>query len=141
MLRCVFLPVCIISAEALTNVASSIAASIGLESQGGQGGTDYVGGENDNDAVYIMDPNQAAIEVDMSSVGVTMNQDGQMILAGDDESEEGQLIVQDIHGNQFRRVTGVDETGKPVIFFQLSEQSNHEELETTSSMDGTATTT
>jgi len=110
-------------AEAMTNVASSIAASLGLESQGVHGGAEYMTGvtSDGSQAVYIMDSSQPAVEVDMSAMG--LSSDGTIIYDGMDPSSQGQFIVQDIHGNQFRKITGIDETGKPVIFLQLSEEN------------------
>ncbi|XP_021948389.1 centrosome-associated zinc finger protein CP190 isoform X2 [Folsomia candida] len=103
-------------AEAMSNVASSIAASLGLE-QGVHGTTEFITGDG-SQAVYIMDNSQPAVEVDMSAMGLG---DGTMIYDGDDPNSQGPFIVQDIHGKIFRKMTGIDETGKPVIFFQLSE--------------------
>jgi hypothetical protein len=109
----------LLEAEAMTNVASSIAASLGLEQ--GVHGSEFmsgVGGDG-SQAVYIMDNSQPAVEVDISAMGLAS--DGTMIYDGEDPNGEGQFIVQDVHGNQFRKMTGIDESGKPVIFFQLSE--------------------
>jgi hypothetical protein len=117
----------------MSNVASSIAASLGLEHQGIQSTAEYVTGvsSDGSPAVYIMDSSQPAVEVDMSAMGLTA--DGSMIYdSGDDPTGQGQFIVQDIHGNQFRKITGIDENGKPVIFFQLSE--DHGPMTVTQSM-------
>lgn len=107
----------------MTNVASSIAASLGLESQGVHGTTEYMTGvtSDGSQAVYIMDSSQPAVEVDMSAMG--LSSDGTIIYDGEDPSSQGQFIVQDIHGNQFRKMTGIDETGQAVTFFQLSEEN------------------
>lgn len=116
----------------MTNVASSIAASLGLD-QGVHGATEYVTGDG-SQAVYIMDNSQPAVEVDMSSMA--LGADGTMIYEGEDPNSQGQFIVQDIHGNQFRKMTGIDETGKPVIFFQLSEEHNQIEMGATMLEEG-----
>lgn len=79
----------------MTNVASSIAASLGLEQGAQHGTTEFMTG--DGSQVYIMDNSQPAVEVDMSAMGLTA--DGTMIYEGDDPNPQGQFIVQDIHGN------------------------------------------
>jgi hypothetical protein len=90
-------------AESMTMTASSIAASLGLDQGGHDGTTEFITGDG-SQAVYIMDNSQPAVEVDMSTMG--LNTDGTMI--GDDPHSQGQFIVQDIHGNQFRKMTGID---------------------------------
>jgi len=111
-------------AEAMSNVASSIAASLGLEQ--GVHGTEFVTGvtSDGSQAIYVMDTSQPAVEVDMSEMGLTA--EGAVLYDADDPNSQQQFIVQDIHGNQFRKVTGIDESGKPVIFFQITEE--HEQV-------------
>lgn len=119
----------------MTSVASSIAASLGLD-QGVHGATEFVTGVagDGSQAVYIMDSSQPAVEVDMAAMGLTT--DGAMIYEGDDPNTQGQYIVQDIHGNHFRKMTGIDETGKPVIFFQLSDEHGQMAMAPTVIEDG-----
>jgi len=125
----------------MSNVANSIAASLGLsdhhhhqmtaaEYVDGSGGPGGGGDSGVPHAVYIMDSSQPAVEVDMSGMAGTLSAEGAAMVfstgGGGDvmgDPTGGQFIVQDIHGNQFRKITGIDENGKPVIFFQLSEEN------------------
>jgi hypothetical protein len=107
-------------AEALNNVASSIAAS--LESQVHHTGDDFETTEQTSvcETVYIMDGSQS--EGPNSNIG--MEADASILLAEDNTTDESSFIVQDLHGNQFKKIAGVDENGKRVIFFQLSDEGH-----------------
>lgn len=75
--------------------------------------------------MYVMDGSQGAMEIDMSNVGLTLAPDGTMVYDGNDEQN---FIVQDMQGNQYRRITGIDETGKPVAFLQMISESSQVEI-------------
>lgn len=97
-----------------------------MEAQHAQVGTEFVTGVNSDGtpAVFIMDSSQNAVQVDMSAMGVGMTEDGSMIFEGGDPNVgSDQFIVQDMQGNQFRKITGIDETGKQVIFLQLQDEN------------------
>ncbi|ODN03729.1 hypothetical protein Ocin01_02936 [Orchesella cincta] len=114
------LPLTLVSSgeDGIATVSSPMGSSIGLEGQSAAG-TEYVTGvaQDGSQAVYVMDGSQGAVEIDMANMGLTLSADGTMLYEGDDSSQN--FIVQDMQGNQFRRMTGIDETGKPVVFLQM----------------------
>lgn len=103
----------------MNNVASSIAASLGLGSQihhTGEGYTEHILGDG-TQQVYVLD---SSSEVG----GVEISQDGTVLLSNvESVDSDGQFLVQDVHGNKFRKITGQDSDGNPVVFFQLTDES------------------
>jgi len=101
-------------------VASSIAASLGLGTQihqTGDGYTEHILGDG-TQQVFVLDNSSSEVG------GVEISGDGTMLLGSVDAVDtDGQFLVQDIHGNKFRKITGTDSEGNPVVFFQLTDES------------------
>lgn len=114
----------------MSNVASSIAASLGVGHHSQNASGEFTMGVQTDatQTLYIVDGSQSGVGAELSDVGVGIEVDDSMLLAGESSTEETNFIVQDLHGNQFRKITGIDEDGKPVIFFQLSEDTEHETM-------------
>ncbi|CAL8086621.1 unnamed protein product [Orchesella dallaii] len=105
---------------------STVAAPMGLEGQAAAG-SEYVSNVDDgSQAVYVMDGSHGAMEIDMANMGLTLSADGTVLYEGDDASQN--FIVQDVQGNHFRRMAGIDETGKPVVFLQMIGEGEHVEM-------------
>lgn len=94
--------------------------------------------------VYVMDGGgiqaTGAVEIDMANVGLSLAPDGTMVYEGEEASQN--YVVQDMQGNQYRRITGIDETGKPVVFLQMieGEQVAPDVLEESGVVEATPTT-
>lgn len=99
---------------------SGVASVSTVNNEGQSGSTEYVTGvsqDGSQQAMYVIDGSQGAMELDMSNMGLTLSADGTVIYDGSDASEN--YIVQDMQGNQFRRMTGIDEAGKPFVYLQM----------------------
>ena len=121
----------------MNNVASSIAASLGLGSQihhSGEGYTEHIVGDG-TQQVFVLD---SSSEVG----GVEISADGTMLLGNVEAVDsDGQFMVQDIHGNKFRKLTGQDSDGNPVVFFQLTDDSGQVGIAPMNDESGGTTTT
>lgn len=110
---------CAFVLDGMATVASPINAGVSTESQAPSTATEYVSNtsQDGSQAMYVMDGTHGAMEIDMANMGLAVGPDGSVVFDGGDASQN--YIVQDMQGNQFRRITGIDETGKPVVFLQM----------------------